>query len=1552
MAVATSRQICLRACKPPQSVNAYHGPRYASGLPRWYATTAQDERQPDPANIRWSEIRKRASSALDTHSEVSVKRKDHLLGKLSICAPTEASSRRIWYGELVKALESENPIKGIEDFATPAFKTLDCPDLPLTSAPSNKAEAASILESATLEFIRRHKELPTPKDYPESNWELWDGNYPRKILEELCQQAKAQLRVSCVYKSRKELLDVYKQAMGADQWACFAQVSIGQLRTERSAGVGSGKDSAGMAALTNALSRLHTSGALKQLLGQKESKQNSRAQGGNKPHREQLPLSDDKKEGGHQERLSTSGSAPGFPTREQYPSAPETLFDAKNISETLHSTCAKLQEPCRQEIKFQTFKFGKREYTSCRLTLDILKTRTNAKGKGPSKVAAKRDAWVHMLPILHTNGVLRQLYSDHGDPRNQTNTVQSRTAEEEIQLVNVAAHTLREEKDAKIEIYNYAASLGLIPDCSFRTVNPRSRRLKRALGKAKLPVEVAIKVPELNIDVVKVGKDMATAEVAAAIAFKREAEEQQKLAGDAPVQSHLEGSDHGLFSVESAPEFFELYRSRNRGCQISVENEPVNIGSQTFHKAQIVLDGDSIGEAVTMKSKKTAEAVAYLTAAVDIARQSPEMLQAFTEAMQKGNGKVIRDAPMVEVNVKSAVLELMRETLTAARRAGLSDAKGTLTAEKIHDDSSNRRRNNRELSDKQRDLASGKHTRCLREFESDPALHEKRAARDSLPMAQHSSEVLQLTSDCVYGIVIGATGSGKTTQVPQIILDDAISRGKGGYCDVICTQPRRLAATSVAQRVAAERNEPLGRTVGYHVRHDSRLPSPGGSITYCTTGILLEQLKHDPNGIMDSVSHLVIDEVHERDLQIDFLMIIIKKAIKARQEASKPVPKVILMSATLDAKLFSGYLGSTGKDGQLVPCPVVSVPGRTFPVEESYLGDLLPRMRASYAHDFTALIEADAASKDFVYAELAFAESTSGTPRDSSIDWKRTYKQAVADDSPTAAEEKSEALVPVNLIGAMIAHICKSSADGAILAFLPGLQELTATRELLIQPKGVLGVNFADDTKFKICLLHSNVPPEEQQIALKPMPPGCRKIILSTNIAETSVTVPDVKFVVDSGKLRENRYDHTRGITKLQCTWESNSNARQRAGRAGRVQAGNYYAAFSRERRQAMPASGLPELLRSDLQETCLAIKAQRFEEPVSEFLSQAIEAPPRTAVDNAVEKLKALEALTENEELTMLGRVLSRLPVHPSLGKMIILGIIFRCLEPMLVLAAMSDERSFFATPPGSKEIVRKIRNSYGKTDSDQLTSLAAFDDLRRYRDQNSPVAAMRYAHAKYLHMGAFRSIASTARQIEEILLDAGLIAPFPRTRSASQLGGGALNRNSKNEALIKSLLLAGLHPNLGVQPAGKHRGCRTRTERGIAPPGKFQDRLRPVSRDGEAQLFTYNVLAKAATGDSLFMRESTRVTPLMALLFGGKLETSNWSRLVMDEWLPFKIRCLDWKYGTQLTLEFKKALGRMLNGAFQDLSEVRDGQSLADDPVREKFVSGLVELLREDQE
>lgn len=1254
-----------------------------------------------------------------------------------------------------------------------------------------------------------------------------------------------------------------------------------------------------------------------------------------------------------------------LPTKEEYPKAFERLFIPAEVANAIHSACGKLKLSMQTEVDFSTkqgmseealqrLQPGLQGVYVCSLKVDITDIyQETAVGEGISKQTAKQAAWLHMVSKMHVAGTLKELFPFDSSLQQSEEPIVEEDLEPLLEPVEVDKQTMKDEKDAKAEIYNYAAGLGLVPHFETKLVQPRTPRAR--LGRTpKKPAplhQVSIRLEGQGIDVTASGKDLPTAETAAAIAFKEQAEQQYKS-----VEGETSSPPQTAFSVlnvDTAGRFFEFYKNRVNGVNLEVEHEQLE-GFTQNNSARVTMNGNAIGQATIMRTKKQAESVAYLTAAIEIASADPQLLHEFAQTLNKGKGKVLRPLNSIDLEIGFESLQSMRNALVEARDAGLPDSRQALGAE-IPNAGDELFRRSWRLSPRAHENASEQLLLRQRSFNDNPGLRELQSKKAALPMNHYRKEVLQMIDKNQYSIVVGATGSGKTTQVPQILFEEAIKNGQGSSCNIICTQPRRIAATSVAQRVAVERNESLRKTVGYHVRSDAKLPHEPYGISYCTTGILLEKLKHDPDDTLDTASHIIIDEVHERDLNIDFLMIILKRAIRIRQADGRRVPKVVLMSATLDAELFADYFHQVDSTGSRQPCPTLNVPGRTYPVMEKYLGTIMHELLGKHSASVKTLLDEDDKSNEYLKVETEFSASHSETSsysrQESVIDWKRERRSmATSEEDMDVRREKEEALVPMSLLVATIAHICTISTDGAILAFLPGLEEILEAQKLLLERRP-LGVDFSDASRFQICLLHSTVPKEQQAGIFHRSPMGCRKIILSTNIAETSVTVPEVKYVVDTGKLRERRYDQVRRITKLQCVWESKSNSKQRAGRAGRVQDGFYYALFSKERSVSLRAIGLPELLRSDLQETCLSIKAQNFGEPIASFLAQAIEPPSKQAIDAAIRNLISIEAFTAEEDLTSLGRVLSQLPVHPTLSKMIILGVIFRCLDPMIVLGAAAEERALFVIPFNARQEATRAHRAYGGDNrSDHIAFLKAFDELRTIRDESDMSAVAQRAHESFLHVGAFRVIDQTAKEIEEILEKSGLTVGNHIRKS--EYGPVNLNRNSKNYELIRALLLAGFNPNLASKTSSNGIVYRTPSEQSVLmhPSSLNVEARKSDKRHSYGTLFAYSSLSRSTDGNTLFLRDSTHVTPLMAVLFGGQLRMTGDGRLEMDEWLPFFVKASDRQFSTRLILEFRKALDRVLNSAFSSLSDLKDGRTadLTSDPMREKFTNRVVEVLQ----
>ena len=1209
-----------------------------------------------------------------------------------------------------------------------------------------------------------------------------------------------------------------------------------------------------------------------------------------------------------------------LPTTEEYPQLPSHLFSRPK--EALHNAT---QGAVSYETTFDSLKANR--WNCSLLCTPSSQEAVTATGHGSDKKGAEKSAYLYLLVALHDNGLLKEFF-----PPKPT---------------KIDKQTLHDESDAKVDIYNYCARYDATPRITVRESRKLHKRSKRV-------IDVTVEFPQQGIKVTGRGPDLKYAEVAAAISFKQAVEKYHVEQGTDAL--HIK--DANVMTTASVKNFIEYYKISNPAARFDVTFENLTkfrLWGATPREAQVTLNGAPIGEKVAMISKKHAEDVAYLTAAMALKKANPGVFDDFATAKRSSSGEILRPVPPIDLSIDQDCLLYMRETLIGARKAGLPDEVKELAEEEGSEVRASRFRN--ELTPSQALMRKSKLEASFKAYHTRPDLAELRAKRQDLPMSQYRAKVIDIVENNVYSIVIGATGSGKTTQVPQILLDKAIQDGNGAFCNIICTQPRRIAATSVAKRVAVERGEAMRDSVGYHVRFDVKLPSHGGSITYCTTGILLQQLQHMPDDVLSNISHLVIDEVHERDMQIDFLLIILKSVMAKRIKDGKSVPKVVLMSATIDADLFSSYL--TGADGNASKqCPTLSVPGRTFPVTENYHANIMQLLQKKYRTDELGVMYNDKFTREFQDVEAQFTKKNPiaavDTPRideaapESIINWKQEVRR-VSDGEVSALTEREDALVPFGLAATTIAHIAQTTDDGAILVFLPGLDDILKVNEALM--KSPLRVNFQDESKFKLYMLHSSLR-EGQQEVFNPTPPGCRKIILATNIAETSITIPDVKYVVDTGKCREKQYDQVRRITKLQCTWISKSNSKQRAGRAGRVQNGHYYALFSRERFESMRAIGLPEILRSDLQETCLAIRAQAFKSPIRAFLAQAIEPPAPVAVDASVLNLQALGALTEAEGITALGRVLASLPVHPSLGKMIVLGVVFRCLDPMILLGAAAEERPLFVNPIEDRQSAQAAKMSFVQgTGSDHIALLNAIRETRYIRNQDGDAAMYSFARSNFIHVGAFRAIDNTARQIEEVLVEAGLIPSTPPAQRRNfQYGDPRLNQNSDSVPIIKALMVSGMFPNIAVNVS--RILFRTANERSalihpssINAPKEKED----VKRFNSGSVLTFSNLAKSTDGKTLYLRETSETTALMTVLFGGRLSTAtNSARIVnMDDWIPFYVKSND-RWSMKTLLEFRKALDRLMTSAFRDLSDKKS--FLADDQVRTLFAEGLAEVLKRD--
>ena len=676
-----------------------------------------------------------------------------------------------------------------------------------------------------------------------------------------------------------------------------------------------------------------------------------------------------------------------------------------------------------------------------------------------------------------------------------------------------------------------------------------------------------------------------------------------------------------------------------------------------------------------------------------------------------------------------------------------------------------------------------------------------RAQRASLPVTAQAADILdQITKNDVT-ICMASTGSGKTTQIPQLLLDDAIDRGKGAFCNIVCTQPRRIAAISVAQRVANERGESLGSrsSIGYQVRFDAKLPDQFGSVTFCTTGIFLKRMQNALLGgnhndrSLDDVTHVVVDEVHERDVDTDLLLVVLKRLLAERKAHNKPI-KIILMSATIDPTLFQEYF----KNEHGVRAPVIEVPGRSFPVVKHFLDETIPVL--SDARRGASWVFRDESVLRYVNRELGPGST-----------------MAIGDYRPPPVvpfdriDGVDDLELPHPLVALTIAHVLDISDSGHVLVFLPGWDDIMAVQRILLDQNRfpLLNINFSDPRQFAIHLLHSTIPVQEQQAVFEPPPEGVRRIILATNIAETSITIPDVVYVVDTGKIKEIRYDPERHMSSLVSAWVGSSNLNQRAGRAGRHRPGEYFGILGQRRASELHPYQTVEMKRVDLSNVVMHVKALDFPGmEVEEVLAATIEPPSPERVTAAMGNLKMVGALDEDQKLTSLGRVLLQLPVEVQMGRLVLFGSFFRCLDKALTLAAILTNRDPFLSPPALKKEAAAVKNSWTPQgfQSDPLAALFAYEAWWNHFSRGHHIAANRFCNDNFLAKPTLLMIQRIKGQLLHSLYQAGVIdvsaggtlghIPANRDHVPPQL-----NTSGDSLPLLSALIAIASQPKFGIR-------------------------------------------------------------------------------------------------------------------------------------------------------
>ncbi|MCV7194379.1 ATP-dependent RNA helicase HrpA [Mycolicibacterium brumae] len=552
------------------------------------------------------------------------------------------------------------------------------------------------------------------------------------------------------------------------------------------------------------------------------------------------------------------------------------------------------------------------------------------------------------------------------------------------------------------------------------------------------------------------------------------------------------------------------------------------------------------------------------------------------------------------------------------------------------------------------------------------------AFRDEIAAAVKANQVL---------VVAGETGSGKTTQLPKICLD--IGRGVRGM--IGHTQPRRLAARTVAQRIADELHTPLGDAVGYTVRFTDRA-SDATLVKLMTDGILLAEIQRDRR--LTRYDTLILDEAHERSLNIDFLIGYLRELLPRR-----PDLKLIITSATIEPARFAAHFA--GPDG---PAPIIEVSGRTYPVDIRYRP-----LEVAVGPETADADDADDPDHEVVRTEL------------------RDQTEAIIDAVAELEDEPA----------------------GDVLVFLSGEREIRDTAE-------ALRTALADRTfPVEVLPLYARLPTAEQQKVFAPH--SNRRVVLATNVAETSLTVPGIRYVVDPGAARISRYSRRTKVQRLPIEPISQASANQRAGRAGRTAPGVCIRLYAEEDFDTRPEHTDPEILRTNLAAVMLQMAALGLGD-IAEF--GFLDPPDARSIRDGAALLSELGALDDNGKITELGRRLARLPIDPRLGRMILAADELGCVAEVLVIVAalaIPDPRE---RPADKEEAARAKHARFADPDSDFIGFLNLWNYLGDQRDQRSGSSFRRMCREDFLHYLRIREWQDLVGQLRSIARDIGIRA------------------------------------------------------------------------------------------------------------------------------------------------------------------------------------------------
>ncbi|KAL1464523.1 hypothetical protein WDU94_004159 [Cyamophila willieti] len=631
---------------------------------------------------------------------------------------------------------------------------------------------------------------------------------------------------------------------------------------------------------------------------------------------------------------------------------------------------------------------------------------------------------------------------------------------------------------------------------------------------------------------------------------------------------------------------------------------------------------------------------------------------------------------------------------------------------------------------------------------------------------------------------------------------------------------------------------------------------------YCTAGILPEIMQSDP--ILSGVSHIIMDEIHERSMISDFLLAILKDVTNKRKDL-----KLILMSATLNAEKFSQFFGGA---------PILHIPGFTFPVTEHYLEDVLnmTRFRPSSGSGFN--------QRGGGWGGGGRGGRGGGGRGGGGRGWGRGPNRDVANDLPDIIEPyvrdlrrgevqaypnhvinmlKDPELEGVNndVIFSLLQYI-STQKPGAVLVFLPGWDAINSLHRSLCESK------FFNSSRFQIIPLHSMLPTVSQKAIFNTPPEGVRKIVLATNIAETSITIDDIVYVVDCGKTKMNNFDVKDNIATLKPEWISLANSRQRRGRAGRVQEGLCYHLYSRAREQTFQDYPLPEIQRTRLDEVVLKAKMLQLGK-IAPFLQKLLDPPDEASVHLSLKLLRLIDALDDDEHLTPLGYHLAKLPLDPQIGKMLLMASIFSCVDPVFTVAASLGFKDAFHTPMNKEKEVDKQKTILAQGATSDYTVL--INAMKGWETALEQGYAHDYCRENFLTNNTLLLLRDMKDQFSRHLHDMKFIASNnPKAENS--------NLNSHNTALVNAIIASGLYPNVGVIKRTKWNNKMNKHFSSITTPDDGKVCIHPKSVNNnqpsfDAPFLMYYMKLKG-TG-AINLHDTATVYPLPLIFFAHDMKS-----------------------------------------------------------------------------